>query len=110
MYVLVCESESESVSALSLRWWEAHIERLKSWETTSKAAGAAAAWGWVQPKDPPPAPPLPLIEEAHEEDEDEEVDGAMDLARAAMAVGAMRAAGALKRKITIHTFRVRVLG
>ena len=53
---------------------------------------------------------MPVIEEVHEEDEDEEVDGAMDLARAAMAVGAMRAAGALKRKITIHTFRVRVLG
>ena len=111
--MLVCESESESVSVsvLSLRWWQARIERLKSWETTSKAAGAAAAWGWMpQPKDPPPSPPLPVIEEVHEEDEDEEVDGAMDLARAAMAVGAMRAAGALKRKITIHTFRVRVLG
>ena len=86
------------------------IDKMKSWETTSKAAGAAAAWGWVQPKDPPPAPPLPLIEEVHEEDEDEEVDGAMDLARAAMVVGAMRAAGAGKRNIAIHTFRVRVLG
>ena len=94
------------------------IDRMKSWETTSKAAGAAQAWGWL-PKPPPPQPPGPSIEEVHEDpppgsvasaDEDEEVDGAMDLARAAMAVGATRAAGALKRKITIHTFRVRVLG
>ena len=94
------------------------IDRMKSWETTSKAAGAAAAWGW-QPNPPPPEPLGPSIEEVHEDpppgsvasaDEDEEVDGAMDLARAAMAAGAMRAAGALNMPITIHTFRVRVLG
>ena len=109
--MLVCESESESVSVSSLRWWQTHIERLQQWEATSKAAGAAAAWGWMpQPKSSPASPPGPVIEEVNEEDEDEEVDGAMDLARAAMAAGAMRAAGALKRKITIHTFRVRVLG
>ena len=109
--MLVCESESESVSASSLRWWQTHTERLQQWGETSKAAGAAAAWGWMpQPKSSLASPPGPVIEEVNEEDEDEEVDGAMDLARAAMAVGAMRAAGALKRKITIHTFRVRVLG
>ena len=45
-----------------------------------------------------------MIEEEEEEekkgDEDEKVDGAMSVARAAMAVGAMRAAGALEMKIT----------
>ena len=115
MYVLVCESESEivSVSVLSLRWWQAQIARLQSLETTSKAAGAAAAAAEALPKaaaaeagHPPPPPPTTLIveqpilvereEEEDDPDEDEEVDGAMDLARAVMAVGLQRAAGALK--------------
>ena len=117
MYVLVCESESEivSVSVLSLRWWQAHIARL---QTVSKAAAVASS-SVAEPPPPPKAAPTPLIPEQQEdpeppeeeeEDADEEVDGAVSLARAAMAVGEMRAAGALKMKITIHTFRVRVLG
>ena len=118
MYVLVCDSESESVSVsvLSLMWWQAQIARLQSLETTSKAAGAAAtAAAKALPKaaatpagHPPPPPPTTLIaeqpilvereEEEEDPDEDEEVDEAMDLARAVMAEGLQRAASALKMK------------